>query len=134
MQYLFFVFIVIGLAVMLPLKFTLSFVATLLVITVVVKFTADAVIGDTAFKDAFKAAATAALFIVLATVMLLWAFHGSVTFQGMSALLALVGLFVAFVLGFKSALGSNFRSSAVVAVASTVVSGVLFYILKPYLF
>ena len=51
-------------------------------------------------------------------------------FSGLSAAAVLVGFFVAYVLGFKLSLGTSFGASAIVAIISTVVSGVLFWLVR----
>jgi hypothetical protein len=134
MQYLFIAFGALALAAFAPPRFTLSLAGSLLLVTAVVKFTASAVIGKTSFVDSFKSAALAFTFLGLATFGLIWAFKGEAVFEGPAALLILAGLFVAFVGGFKVVFRSGFAASATIAVVSTVVCGVLFYFLRPYLF
>jgi hypothetical protein len=134
MQYLFLSFGALAIAAFASWQFTVSLAVSLIVITLVVKFTASTVIGSVTLGDSFKSAAMAFTFLGLAIIGLVWAFQGKAVFEGTAALLVLAGLFAAFVFGFKSVFGSTFGASSTIAVVSTVVSGALFYLLKPYLF
>ena len=103
MQYLFIAVAALAVAALAPIKVTASLVVAIAVVSLVVKLIATKTIGNVSIVDAARAVALAILLLALAVVGLLWANQGQVEFEGVAAV-ALLGLFAAFVLGFKLAL------------------------------
>jgi hypothetical protein len=132
--YLFFSFALLAVAAFASLKTTLSLLACLAIVTLVVKVTASKFIGSVTLLDAARSVASSAVSLALAIAALLFVAGGQVQLEGAAAVALLALLFAAFVFGFKVSLGATFGASAAVAAGSTLVSGVLLFLLKPYMF
>ena len=134
MQYLFIAFAALAVAAFAPIKVTLSLIAAIAVVSLVVKLTATKVIGPVSIMDAARAVALAIFLLAVAVLGVLWANQGELQVEGVAAVALISGLFAAFVLGFKIALQASFGASAVIAAASTTVSAGLLFVLRPMLF
>jgi hypothetical protein len=134
MQYLFLAFVALAVAAFAPLKVTLSLLAVIAIVSLVVKVAATKVIGPVSIKDAVRSVAWAVSLLTVAVLCLLWVSGGRLQVDGIAALALICGLFAAFVLGFKIALQASFGTSAAIAAVSTLVSAVLLFALKPLLF
>ena len=134
MQYLFLAFAALAVAAFAPLEVTLSLIAVVAVISLVVKVAATKIIGPVSIKDAVRSVACAFSLLTAAVLFALWVSEGRLQVEGVAALALISGLFVAFVLGFKIALGASFVASAATAAVSTVVSAALLFVLRPLLF
>jgi hypothetical protein len=132
--YLFLSFALLAVAAFASLKTTLSLLACLAIVTLVVKVTASKFIGSVTLLDAARSVASSAVSLALAIAALLFVAGGQVQLEGAAAVALLALLFAAFVFGFKVSLGATFGASAAVAAVSTLVSGVLLFLLKPYMF
>jgi hypothetical protein len=133
-QYLFIVFAALAVAAFAPIKVTLSLIAVIAVVSLVVKLTATKVIGPVSIMDAARAVALAVFLLAVAVLGVVWANQGELQVEGVAAVALISGLFAAFVLGFKIALQASFGASAVIAAASTTVSAALLFVLGPMLF
>jgi hypothetical protein len=121
---LFFVFIA-------PLKTTAMLVGVGLLISLVVKVSAQA-IGDisVSLPQAFRSVAYSLAFVAIA-LFTLGSFSigtGMSQFSGIAGLAVLGGLFFAYALGFKVGLGTSAAASAGIAIVSTVASGPLLWL------
>lgn len=134
MQYLFIAFAALAVAAFAPIKVTVSLIAVIAVVSLVVKFIATTVIGQVSIIDAARAVALAIFLLAAAVLGVLWANQGELRVEGIATLILIGGLFAAFVLGFKIALQASFGASAVIAAASTTVSAALLFALRPVLF
>jgi hypothetical protein len=134
MQYLLLAVVAVGFAAFAPIKVTLSLVACIGIVSLVVKITATKLIGPVAMKDAFRSVAWAFALLAAAVVGVLWVNQGQLQVEGVAAIALVCGLFAAFVLGFKIGLQASFGSSAAIAAISTVVSSLLLFALRPVLF
>ena len=134
MQYLFIAFIALAFAVFAPLKVTLSLLATIGIISLVVKLTAAKIMGPISITDAVRSVAWAFSLLGVAVLCLLWAGQGQLQVEGVTAVALLCGLFAAFILGFKIGLEASFGRSAAIAAISTAVSSLLLFALRPVLF
>jgi hypothetical protein len=134
MQYLFLTFAALAIAAFASLRFTVSLFVSIAIIAAVVKITATKMMGPVSIIDAARSVAWAFTLLGLAIVALLGASQGQVQLEGFAAIIALVGLFACFVLGFKFALGASFSASAGIAVVSTLAAACLLFALKPLLF
>ena len=136
MHYLLLIGALLFFAFMAPLKVTLATCLLLLIIPTVVKISAQSVVGlDFSFGEAFKAVALSFIFISVALFTLVSFVIGtSAHISGLPSLAVLAGIFSAYVLGFSLALGTTFGASAVIALISTVVSGLLLWVGKSVLF
>jgi hypothetical protein len=135
LHYLLFVFAFLWFAFIAPLKVTLAVVLSLLIVTSVVKATANAVLGESSYSESFKSIAFSFIFLGIALFTLLGFSKGAGVngFSGLSGIAVLGGFLTAYILGFKVGLGASFGASAIVALVSTVVSGMLFYAFKSLL-
>jgi hypothetical protein len=131
MHYLVFTLALLWFVAVAPVKVAIAVCLSLILITSVVKATATTVIGETSFSDSFKSVSLAFVFLAIALLGMITLSKGAD--QGMPAVLVLPAFLVAYVFGFKVALGANFGSSAIIAGVSTAVSAALFFILKPLL-
>ena len=134
MPYLFLTVLIVAIAAFASLKFSLSLLACLTIVTTVVKATATQLIGPVSIGAAARSVAWACLLPALVLIALVASSEGKFVVEGIAAVLVLLTLFVSFVLGFKSSLGATFGASAAIAAVSTLVSIGLLYLLKPLLF
>jgi hypothetical protein len=134
MQYLFLVFAALAVAAFAPLKVTISLIAVIGLVSLVVKVTATKIIGPVSVKDAARSVAWAFSLLTAAVLCVLWASGGQLHIEGLAALALISGLFASFILGFKIALEASFGASAAVAAVSTIVSAAALFALKPVLF
>jgi hypothetical protein len=134
MQYLFLAFAALAVAAFAPLRVTLSLIAVIGVISLVVKITAGKIVGPISFKDAARSVAWAFSLLSAAVLCVLWATQGQLHVEGVAALVLICGLFAAFVFGFKISLEASFGASAAVAAVSTLISTALLFALRPVLF
>ena len=134
MPYLFLSFALLAVAAFASLRTTLSLLVCLAIVTLVVKATATKFIGSVTLMDAARSVASSAVSLALAVSALLLVTGGQLQPEGIAALALLALLFAAFVFGFKVSLGATFGASAAIAAVSTLVSGVLLFVLKPYMF
>jgi hypothetical protein len=134
LQYLFLTFIALAVAVFAPLRVTLSLLATIGIIAIVVKVAATKIMGPVSITDSLRSVAWAFSLLIAALLGLLGASQGHLQADGILAVAVLGGLFAAFILGFKIALGATFRDSAAIAAVSTVTSAMILLVLKPVLF
>ena len=118
-----------------PLKVTLITCATLLMITTVVKISAQSVVGlSFSFGEAFKAVALSFFFLVVALFTLFsFSIGTQAQISGLPVLGVLAGFFSAYILGFKWGLGTTFGASAVIALISTLISTLFLWIGKSLL-
>ena len=124
MHYLLFIFALIWFAFMAPLKVTVTVCASLLVVTSLVKATAEATVGSCTFQEALKSICLAFVFMAVAAFFLISFNKG--TGQGAPLVLVLAGFLCSYILGFKVAIGASFGASAIIAGVATAVSGVLY--------
>jgi len=134
MQYLFLAFAALAVAAFAPVSITLSLVAVIGLVSLVVKVTATKILGPISVKDAARSVAWAFSLLAAAVIGVLWASGGQLHMEGIAALLLVGGLFASFVLGFKIALEASFGASAAIAAISTAVSAIALFALKPVLF
>lgn len=134
MPYLFLTVFAVAIAAFASLKFSLSLLACLVIVTTVVKIAASRIMGPVSIGAAARAVAWASLFPALVMLTLLLAYKGAVQLEGLAVVIVLLVLFTSFVLGFKFSLGTGFGTSATIAVVSTLVSSGLLYLLRPLLF
>jgi hypothetical protein len=113
-----------------PVKVALLSGALLLLVIAVV-MVSTAVVADVkpTFGEAFKAVGLSLFFAAIALFTLLSFSRGTgvSSFSGLSAVAVLGALLASYVLGFKVALRTSFASSALVALISTLASGVLLF-------
>lgn len=102
MHYALFVSAFVFFAVLAPLKITLFTCAMLLLVTSVVKISAQSIVDlEFSYGEAFKAVALSFFFLVLALFTLVSFFIGtSAQISGLPALAVLAGFFSAYILGF----------------------------------
>lgn len=135
MHYLLFIPAFIWLAVTAPAKVTASVLLALILIATIVKITATFFVGESTFSASFKSIALSFVFLGMAFATLLgfsqWTGINGIT--GLSGVSIFGGLLAAYILGFKIGLGISFIASSVVAMASTLISGGLFYALQSIL-
>jgi hypothetical protein len=134
MQYLFLAFAVLAVAAFAPVKISLSLVAVIGLVSLVVKVTAAKIIGPISIKDAARSVAWAFSLLAAAVLCVLWGSGGQLQMEGIAALVLIGGLFASFVLGFKIALETSFGASAAIAAISTAVSTAALLALRPVLF
>lgn len=134
MPYLFLTVFAVAIAAFASLKFSLSLLACLAVVTTVVKIAATRIMGPVSIGAAARAVAWASLLPALLMLGLLLISKGTVQVEGFAVVIVLLLLFSSFVLGFKFSLGAGFGTSATIAIVSTLVSSGLLYLLKPLLF
>jgi hypothetical protein len=132
--YLFLTVFVVAIAAFASLKFSLSLLACVAIVTTVVKVTASQLIGPVSIGAAARSVAWACLLPALVLVALVAFYEGKFVVDGLAAVLVLLTLFASFILGFKYSLGATFGASAAIAAASTLVSIGLLYLLRPLLF
>ena len=134
MQYLFIAFTALAVVAFAPLTVTLSLVAIIGIVSLVVRITAMRIIGPVSVIDAVRSAGWAFSLLMAGALCVLWVGQGQVKLEGVAALFLILGLFSAFILGFKIALQASFVASAAIAAVSTAVSGVILFALRPVLF
>jgi len=102
-----------------------------LVVTLAVKLSAKAVSDvEPSLGDSFKGVAYALGLAGLLMLALAGAGGGSVHVEGALAMLFFAGLFGAYVAGFKLALGTGWRASALVAIVAAVVSAGFWFVAR----
>ena len=134
MPYLFLAVFIVAVAAFASLKFSLSLLACVAIVTTVVKVTATQLIGPVSIGAATRSVAWACLLPALVLIALVVFSEGKFVVDGLAAVFVLATLFASFVLGFKYSLGATFGASAAIAAVSTLVSSGLLYLLKPLLF
>lgn len=115
-------------AFIVPVNVLVTGAVLLVAIALVVRGIARVVTGNEAtLVEAFKAVGLSLFFLLIAltAVMSYGSRPGGIT--GVPVLLALGAMFVAYSAGFVVALGASFKESALIAVVSTSISGVLVY-------
>ena len=132
--YLFLSVAALAIAAFASLKFSLSLLTCLALVTAVVKITAGKVMGPVSVGAAARAVAWSSLLPALVMLVLLLGSKGTVQVEGFAAILIVFVLFASFVLGFKFSLGTGFGTSATIAVVSTLIASGLLFLLKPLLF
>jgi hypothetical protein len=132
--YLFFTVIAVAIAAFASLKFSLSLLACVAIVTTVVKVTATRLIGPVSIGAAARSVAWAVLLPALVLIGLAATYDGKFDVEGVAAVFVLMTLFASFALGFKFSLGATFGASATIATVSTLVSAGLLYLLRPLLF
>ncbi|MGJ7603077.1 hypothetical protein ACSFA7_01955 [Variovorax sp. LT1R20] len=133
MHYLLFIGALIFFAFMTPLKLAIAVCALVLFVTVVVKISAQVVAGvSPSLGESFKSVFYASLFVALALLayMSFSSGTGNHHVEGLPAIAVMVGLFVAYTLGFQIGIGTSFGASAVVALISTLLSGAILWSVK----
>ena len=133
MHYLLFIGAFVFFAFMAPLKLTVAVCALVLFVTVVVKISAQVVAGASpTVSESFKAVFYASLFVALALLAFVSFSSGTGIHHvdGLPALAAMAGLFVAYTLGFQLGIGTSFGASAVIALISTLLSGAILWSVK----
>jgi hypothetical protein len=121
-------------AVIAPIKTVAITIISILLVVGVVKISTKLVSGHSpTITESFNAVVLSCVFAVIAVLALgsLSSHTGSSTFTGISAIFAIAVFFGSYALGFSTALGTKFSSSLIIAAISTVVSQVLFSVLKP---
>ncbi|MGM8934627.1 hypothetical protein ACS8E9_07065 [Pseudomonas neustonica] len=124
------IFLVVGFiffAAIAPIETTIAFSVSIIVTTLVVKVSTRFITGnEVSFIDALKAIGLSTLFVILA-------FFGMAGFSGgpgiglggLSALVVIGLFFVCYIAGFSVALKTSFGQSTIIALVSSVVSGLL---------
>ena len=133
MHYLLFIGAFIFFAFLAPLKLTVAVCALVLFVTVVVKISAQVVAGvSPTLSESFKSVFYASLFVALALLAFVSFSSGTGIHQvdGLPALAVMAGLLVAYTLGFQLGIGTSFGASAVIALISTLLSGVILWSIK----
>lgn len=135
MHYVLFTSAFLFLAFIAPLKATLLTAAVLLIVTTVVKISAESVVGlDFSYGEAFKAVGLSFFFLGIALFTLVsFSFGTGAQIYGLPALAVIAGIFSAYILGFKFGLGTTFGASAVIALISTLISSLFLWIGKSLL-
>lgn len=114
-----------------PLKTTATFVSVVLLVSLAVKISAQA-LGNVSvtLRQSFRSVAYSLAFVVIA-MFTLGSFSvgtGVTQFTGGAGVAVLVGLFLAYSLGFMVGLGTTLGASGGIAFVSTLVSGVLLWL------
>ncbi|MET3183746.1 UNVERIFIED_ORG: hypothetical protein ABIC43_006938 [Variovorax guangxiensis] len=133
MHYLLFIGAILFFAFMTPLKLAVAVCALVLVVTVVVKVSAQVVAGNSpTLGESFKSVFYASLLVALALLAFMSFSSGTGVHHvdGWPTVAVLAGLFVAYTLGFQIGIGTSFGASAVVALISTLVSGAILWSVK----
>lgn len=133
MHYLLFIGAILFFAFIAPLKISLAVCASILIVTVVVKVSAQVVAGTSpTLGESFRSVFYASLLVglVLLAVMSFSSGTGTSHIVGWPALAVLAGLFAAYTLGFQIGIGTSFGASAGIAVISTLVSGAILWSVK----
>ncbi|RTQ31861.1 hypothetical protein EJP69_24795 [Variovorax gossypii] len=133
MHYLLFIGAILFFAFMTPLKLAVAVCALVLVVTVVVKVSAQVVAGNSpTLGESFKSVFYASLLVALALLAFMSFSSGTGMHHvdGWPAVAVLAGLFMAYTLGFQIGIGTSFGASAVVALISTLVSGAILWSVK----
>jgi len=116
-----------------PLKIAAALLLTLAVVAFTVKTVTRAVSGtEVSLAASLRAVGLALAFaaILLFTLLSFSAGTGITQFLGLSALAVLAAFLVAYVLGFKLALGLNWGSGSLVALVATVITTLFFLVLR----
>ena len=125
MHYLLVVLGVLVFVLMAPGKVVASTLVTAAIVSVIVRITAQSVTrSPVTYIESLKAVGLSLLFLGLALVALVQiSFQTQVyDYDGLSGWAVFIGLFSAYVLGFKVGLGTTFGASAAIALVSTVAS------------
>lgn len=133
MHYLLLMGVIIWFAFLAPMKVTVVTSLFLLLVTSLIRYSAQAIGGaEVSFSEAVKAIGSSIFFLVIAAFTLLSFLVGSPIHKisGLPAIAVLGGFFFAYVLGFKLSLGISFASGAAVALIATIVSTGAFFFLR----
>jgi hypothetical protein len=133
MHYLLVVLGVVFFVFMAPGKVVASTLLTAAVVSAVVRFTAQSITrSPVTYVESLKAVGLSLLFLGLALVALAQlSFQTQVyDYDGLSGWAVFIGLFSAYVLGFKVGLGTTFTSSAMIALVSTVMSSTALWLVR----
>lgn len=133
MHYLLFIGAFLFFAFMTPVKLAVAVFALVLVVTVVVKVSAQVVAGvSPTLGESFQSVFYASLLVALALLAFM-SFSSSTGLhhiEGWPALAVLAALWVAYTLGFQIGIGTSFGASAVIALLSTLLSGAILWSVK----
>jgi hypothetical protein len=130
MHYFLLVMVVLFLLVLFPLQYTAPFVASFVVTPLLVSIASSALIKvPLSFWDIIKGMILSVVFVLLAVLVAAGMF-GGIQASGVMAVIFMLLMFVAFVLGYKVALGLNFMASAIIAILSTVINAVVLTMAK----
>lgn len=130
MHYFLLVMVVLFLLVLFPIHYTAPFIASFVLTPLLVSMASSALIKvPLSFWDIIKGMILSVLFVVLAVIAAMAVF-GSIQASGLFAIVLLLLMFAAFVLGYKVALGLNFMASAIIAVLSTVINALVLALTK----
>ncbi len=113
---------------MAPLKVTVGVCVSLLMITSLVKATAQAAVGTCTYQEAWKAICLSFVFLAIAAFFLIS--FGKGTGQGAPLVLVLAGFLCSYIFGFKVAIGASFGVSTIIAAVATAGSGILFVVVR----
>jgi len=132
MQYIILVISLIVFAVWAPVKVTAITLVGMFVIASVVRTVAQSVAGTTfTYGESLKAMGYSFALMLLATFTIFsFVLGAGASISGIGGLLVLAAFFASYILGFSIGLGTNFGASAIIALISTVISSVLFFIGK----
>ncbi len=115
--------------VLAPFKVTILTLTGLFLIAAVIKATAEAVTDATfTYGEALRAVGYSAALVLLALFTLFSFVVSGGQASGMAGMMVFAAFFAAYVLGFSIGLGTTFGSSAIIALISTVISVVLFFV------
>lgn len=132
MQYIILIISLIIFAVWAPVKVTAITLLGIFVIATVVRTVAQSVAGTTfTYGESLKAIGYSFALMLLATFTIFSFILGSSTsISGIGGLLVFAAFFASYILGFSIGLGTSFGASSIIALISTVISSVLFFIGK----
>jgi hypothetical protein len=132
MQYIILVISLIIFAVWAPVKVTAITILGIFVIATVVRTVAQSVAGTTfTYGESLKAIGYSFALMLLATFTIFSFILGAGTsISGIGGLLVFAAFFASYILGFSIGLDTSFGASAIIALISTVISSVLFFIGK----
>ena len=133
MHYLLVVLGVLVFVLMAPGKVVASTLVTAAIVSVIVRITAQSVTrSPVSYIESLKAVGLSLLFLGLALVALVqMSFQTQVyDYDGLSGWAVFIGLFSAYVLGFKVGLGTTFGASVAIALVSTVASSAALWALR----
>lgn len=133
MHYLLFIGAFLFFAFIAPPKVTILTCGLLIISALVVKVAAQTVANTSpSLGESFKSVGLSFAFLAIALFTLTSFSRGTGVsqFAGLSAVAVLGALLGSYVLGFKIALGTSFGASAVIALISTTVSGLLLWVAK----
>lgn len=112
------------LAAVAPIETTVTLLISIIVTTLVIKVSTKLITqNDVGFLDALKAVGLSTVFAILAFMGLVGSSLAGV--GGLSILICIGLFFIAYIAGFSIALNTSFGQSAIIALISSVVSGLL---------